>query len=443
VQTFLQRARFLPLLTLATIIIASQPNGAHAQSAATKIAQQALKPASEPAPKPALIGYFPQWGIYNQPQYLVKNLATGTTPLVDQINYAQGFVTNGHCSIADPNADLNYSFTAEQSVDGTPDTLTQAFRGNLHQLQKLKLKFPNLRILISLEGHSADFADDAQPANRTAFVTSCIDTFLKGQFAPGITIPGLFDGIDLDWEYPHQPDAANYVALLKEFRRQMDSVRPGLLLNVAVGASPHSHEGTDMAEIGRLVDRIGLMTYDMSGPWNETTGFVAPLTASPNYSGGTVAHSVEAYLAAGVPAEKLLMGVPFYGYGWHQVSEDDNGLGQEGSPIHGDRPYSYIESLVSTSTVYRDPDSQTPWLFDGDIFWTYDDPLSISHKAQFALDHQLGGLMIWELGEDNATSDLLHAAHQSLRLAAPPALPVLSDADDSIEGDSASPAPSR
>ena len=87
--------------------------------------------------------------------------------------------------------------------------------------------------------------------------------------------------------------------------------------------------------------------------------------------------------------------------------------------------------------------TSTPWLFDGDIFWTYDDPLSISHKARYALDHQLGGLMIWELGEDNAASDLLHAAHQSLRLAAPPALPDLTNADDSTEGDSAPPAPSR
>ena len=437
-QTFLQRARLLLLLTLA--VLASQPNFAHAQSNAKIAPLQALKSASPPAAKPALIGYFPQWGIYNQPQYLVKNLATGASPLVDQINYAQGFVTNGHCSIADPNADLNYTFTAEQSVDGVPDTAIQTFRGNLHQLQKLKRKFPNLRILISLEGHSVDFADDAQPANRAAFVTSCIDTFLKGHFAPGITVPNLFDGIDLDWEYPHQPDAANYVALLKEFRRQMDTVRPGLLLNVAVGPSPRMYEGTDMAEIARLVDRIGLMTYDMSGPWSETTGFIAPLTAGPSYSGGTVAHSVEAYLEAGVPADKLLMGVPFYGYGWHQVPEDDNGLAQEGSPIHGDRPYSYIASVIPTSTVYRDPDSQTPWLFDGDVFWTYDDPLSISHKARYALDHQLGGLMIWELGEDTAASDLLHAAHESLQT---PTQPALSNADEPSEGDSAPPAPSR
>ena len=441
VQSFLQRFRpslYGQSLFRQSLLIALSAFASHSVTAHT----QSTPAIANPHP-PALIGYFPQWGIYNQPQYLVKNLATNTAPLVDQINYAQGFVTNGHCSIADPNADLNYAFTARQSVDGSPDTPAQPFRGNLHQLQKLKQKFPNLRILISLEGHSSDFATNAQPENRAAFVASCIDTFLKGQFAPGVTVPGLFDGIDLDWEYPHQPDAANYVALLQEFRRQMNALRPGLLLNVAVGASPHLYEGTDMAQIGRLVDRIGLMTYDMSGPWSETTGFIAPLTASSSYKGATVANSVEAYLAAGVPPEKLLMGVPFYGYGWHQVLEDDNGLAQEGDPIHGDRPYSYIATLIPASTVFRDHDSQTPWLFDGDIFWTYDDPLSISRKAQYALDHQLGGLMIWELGEDNAASDLLHAAHESLRIPVSSAQTSLSNDIDPTEGDSAPPAPSR
>jgi chitinase len=334
--------------------------------------------------------------------------------MLDQINYAQGFVSNAHCSIADPNADLNYMFSATQSVNGKADKPKQLFRGNLHQLQELKRKFPGLRILISLEGRSNDFANDAQPQNRTAFVRSCVDTFLKGHFAAGITKPGIFDGIDLDWEYPHQADAANYLALLQELRRQMNAFRPHLLLTVAVGPSPRMYEGTDMAAIGRLVDRVGLMTYDFNGPWSDTTGFIAPLTAGPGYDGGTVAHSVSAYLAAGVPAEKLLMGLPFYGYGWHQVIETGNGLEQEGLPIRGDHPYSYIAGIVQQSTVYRDPASQTPWLFDGDIFWTYDDPISVNRKVEYALHQRLGGLMIWELSEDTASGDLLRAAWHSL-----------------------------
>ncbi|CAN5691712.1 hypothetical protein BH10ACI4_BH10ACI4_38420 [soil metagenome] len=368
-------------------------------------------------PQPKLIGYFPQWGLYNQPQYTVKNLipAPGVeSPMLDQVNYAQAFVNDRRCSIADPNADLNYTFTATQSVDGRADDPAKPFRGNLHQLQLLKQRYPKLRILISLEGRSTSFAEDALPENREAFVRSCVDLFVKGNLAPGISAPTLFDGIDVDWEYPHQPDAENFKALLLELRRQMDAVRPGLTLSIAVGPSPRMYQGTDMAVIGSLVDQVGLMTYDFSGLWSETTGFIAPLTAAPDYDGGTVDHAVTAYRTAGVAPAKLLMGVPFYGYGWRLVPEEGKGLMQEGEAIRGDRPYSYIETVAAKSTLYRDPLSQTPWLFDGDAFWTYDDPVSIRHKAAYALDHQLGGLMIWELGEDNTSATLLHAAHEGL-----------------------------
>jgi chitinase len=108
------------------------------------------------------------------------------------------------------------------------------------------------------------------------------------------------------------------------------------------------------------------------------------------------------------------MGVPFYGYGWRQVPEDDNGLFQEGQSIRGDRPYSYIASLISGSTVYRDTDSAAPWLFDGDSFWTYEDPVSIRRKAGYALERGLGGLMVWELSEDDSSAVLLRTAWQAL-----------------------------
>ncbi|SFS18568.1 chitinase [Granulicella pectinivorans] len=362
-------------------------------------------------PHPLLTGYFPQWGLYNDPQYTVKNLAENAG-LLDQINYAQGFVTGGHCSVADPNADTNYAFTAAQSVDGVADSPTQPLRGSFNQMIKLKRRHPHLKLVLSLEGKAADFAFDAQPENRAAFVASCVHLWIKGTITPEISIGTLFDGIDIDWEFPHPEDAANYIELLKEFRRQMDAVRPGMLLNVAVGPSPRMMGGADMAIVASLVDQMGLMTYDFTGPWVQHTGFVSAL--SGEVGSGTVTHTVSAYRAAGVPAAKLLVGVPFYGYGWRLVPEDNNGLFQEGEPIHGDRPYREIETKIPTSRVYRDPNSQAPWLFDGDVFWTYEDPISVSAKARYAAEQSLGGLMIWELGEDNATATLLTTAHKAL-----------------------------
>lgn len=451
------------VLAFAAIVTMSLAGARRARAQSTPV------PQSTGQQKRILVGYFPQWGLYNETPYTVKDLVeSGGARMLDQINYAQGFVTNGHCSVADPNADLNYTFTAENSVDGTPDSPAQPLRGNFHQLQELKRLYPQIKILVSLEGHSTDFATDAQPENRAAFVASCVDVFLRGNIAPGVSAAGLFDGIDVDWEYPKGDNGANYIALLEEFRKQMDALHPGLLLSAALGPSPHMYGNADTARMGQLLDRAGLMTYDFNGPWSRRTGFIAPL-ASTSPDEETVQRCVTSWLSAGIPAEKLLVGLPFYGYQWHDVPDVDHGFGQDGKPNHGDRPYRMIQSLIvkpatlahepaaaspasqppssekhpaatgsvpppgETATaqsaaatsadasaesgglvLYRDPVSQAPWLFDGDSFWTYEDPTSIRSKASYVAQQQLGGFMVWELSEDTTDGALLSAAHSAL-----------------------------
>jgi chitinase len=366
--------------------------------------------------RPLLVGYFPQWGLYDDQPYLVKDLlANGGIRLLDQINYAQAFVTGGRCSIADPNADLGNAFSAANSVSGIADDPASNFRGYFHQLQELKGRYPQIRILISLEGKASSFADDAKPENRQAFVASCVDRFLRGDFAPGIHAAGIFDGFDIDWEYPQQQDADNYRALLQEFRRQMNATQPGSRLSVAVGPAPGMMPGTDFRAIASLVDQVGVMNYDYTGPWNPTTGFLAPLfdATGPGPS-ESIARSMEHYEAAGVPARKLLMGVPFYGYSWTAVGSINNGLFQSGHGVRGDRPYSYIRTLAGQFSVHRDPLSHAEWLFDGQTFWTFDDPVSVRYKASYAAREHLGGVMVWELAEDTRDAELLHVARRAL-----------------------------
>jgi chitinase len=369
------------------------------------------------AAHPLLVGYFPQWGLYYDQPYYVKQLVdNGSVALLDQINYAQGFVSNGKCSVADPNADLNTTYTAENSVSGEPDDPASPFRGYFHQLKELKKRYPRLKILISLEGAAAGFAHDAQAENRKAFVASCIDTFIRGNFAPGIHEPGIFDGFDVDWEYPQDADAANFTALLREFRKQMRAVRPGLRLSIAVGHSPHMHTGVDFAAIAPLVDQVGVMNYDYTGPWSHTTGFLAPLFSNPTdpHHPNSIETNIADYIAAGIPAGKLLMGVPFYGYGWTGVNQTNNGLYQSGHAVRGDQPYRYIRTLIENSSVYRDPRSQAPWLYDGQNFWTYEDAVSVRYKVSYAANQHLGGVMIWELSEDTADAILLNTASSAL-----------------------------
>ncbi len=392
-----------------------------------------------------LVGYFPQWGVYQG--YFARNLVdSGGAGLLDQMNYAQGFVTGGRCSVADPNADLNWTFTAANSVDGKPDDPASSFRGNFHQMAELKRRYPKLKILISLEGHAEDFAKDAQPENREAFVKTCVDIFLRGHFLPGVEqapgAPPIFDGIDVDWEYPHGGDAENYLQMLVLFRREMDRVRPGLRLAVAVGVSPRMYSGVDLGRLAAMVDQVGLMNYDYSGPWSRTTGFLAPLytpipdpaaVVSPTGGGeeGTVERSVAAWVAAGVPAHKLLLGLPFYGYGWRDVGHAGHGLFQPGRPIRGDRPYNFLAALLADGhddedepdpgqappkpfTVYRDPESKAPWMFNGETFWTYEDAVSVGAKIEFAREQRMGGAMLWELSGDTGSATLLKAARHGL-----------------------------
>ena len=368
-------------------------------------------------PHPLLVGYFPQWGLYYDQPYSVKQLVdNGSAALLDQINYAQGFVSGGRCSVADPRADLETTYGSANSVSGKADNPALPFRGYFHQLKELKKRDPHLKILISLEGNPAGFAEDAKPENRKAFVASCVNTFLRGHFAPGIHEPGVFDGFDIDWEYPRAEDAENFRALLEEFRRQMRAVRPGLRLSIAVGHSPRMLPDVDFATIASLVDEVGVMNYDYTGPWSKTTGFLAPLfsnSADPRHS-NSIEKNMAEYEAAGVPAGKLLMGVPFYGYSWTAVGKENNGLFQAGRAVHGDQPYRYIRTLTASSAVYRDARSRAPWLFDGETFWTYEDAESVHYKVSYAANEGLGGVMIWELSEDTSDALLLKSAHDAL-----------------------------
>jgi chitinase len=365
---------------------------------------------------PLVVGYFR--GDSMRRQFFLKNLITrGATSILDQINYSQGNIAGSECIIADPNADLYYTFSKTDSVDGTADTPQMPLRGNFHQLQELKRLYPHIKILISLEGNPDVFVEAAQPANRHRFVASCIQRFIKGNLADGIEAPGLFDGIDIDWEYPKEDDKFNFIALLGEFRRQLNSVGPNLLLTAAMGDGRNTYQHLDMKAVALYVNQVGVMNYDYAGPWSKRTGLVAPLYSSPGdpEKGGDVDSTIRGYKDAGVPAHKLLLGLPFYAYSWNQVSNTNHGLFQLGEPVRDDSSYNYILSIQNKFTTYRDPKSMAPWLFDGSTFWTYDDDISIAAKLEYAKQQALGGVMIWELGGDTPDGKLLKTISEQLK----------------------------
>jgi chitinase len=404
-------------------------------------AEDVEPPPPPPPPPPGeggaeVVGYFVQWGIY-QRDYFVKNIATsGSAEVLTTINYAfAGIDSNLRCASLDPFADWEKRLDASESIDGVADTVSQTLKGNFNQLRKLKQSHPHIRLLISIGGwtESHRFSDAALAANRAAFAQSCIDMFVHGDFAPGVSEPGLFDGIDIDWEYPGRcgdscnfrpEDKQNFTALLAEFRSRLDAVDPGLLLTIAAPVGEYYHSQMELGLIHPYLDWINLMAYDYHGAWEGSAGPTnhhAPLYASdldPS-SGGGADTAVSAFLAAEVPAEKLILGLPFYGRGWSGVRDVDNGLYQRAKRIprgQYERGVDDYERLAAKGfPSFWDPVAQASWIFNGSEFWSLDDADSIRNKGSYIRSKGLGGIMFWELSGDDPQGTLIRAIGEGLQ----------------------------
>jgi len=383
-----------------------------------------------------IVGYFPAWGIYYD--YFVKDIDPSK---LTHINYAFINVKNNRPvigvtqgGVGDAWADYQRSMSAVESVDGTADTWDQSLKGNWNQLRKLKAKNPHLKVLAALGGWtwSGGFSDAALPKNREAFVAACIDTLILGNLpydaasntgGTGSAV-GVFDGIDIDWEYPvccglgnnYRPeDKQNYTALLAEFRSQLDRIDPSLLLTIAAPAGPHNIVNHEFSKFPQYLDFMNLMAYDYHGSWDAQTGLLAPMYRDTDdpfaQPGWSMDETVQTYLNQyGIPKEKLVLGLPFYGRSWTGVAPGSNGDGLYQSaagdgPGERDEPgmlnYNTIMSRYApTYTKYYNNEARVPWLYDGTNFITYDDPTAIAEKARYIVQQDLAGAMFWNLMSD-------------------------------------------
>ena len=393
-----------------------------------------VKSAPPPPPPPPevgreVIGYFIQWGIYGR-DYLVKDVAaTGAAQTLTVINYAfAGIADNLTCTSLDTFADWGKSLAASESVDGVGDTVGQSLKGNFNQLKKLKALYPQIRVVISIGGwsDSARFSDAALPANRMQFVQSCVDMFIKGQFAAGVSGPGVFDGIDIDWEYPgvcgatcnfRSEDKVNFTLLLQEFRKQLDAASPDrhLLLTAATPVAASYNDTIDLTGISEPLDWMNLMSYDFHGSWepNGPTNHHANLylnPSDPSVPQLSVDGAVSGYIDQGAEASKIAIGLPFYGHGWTRVPA--GGGGSQGLyQSAGSLPRGTWERGIDDYKVlktkgypeYWDPIANASWLYNGSTFWTFDSPLAVREKMHYIATRGLRGVMFWELSGDDGT----------------------------------------
>ncbi|GHE54425.1 chitinase [Streptomyces longispororuber] len=388
-------------------------------SASVKVRTKGGGPDPDPGDKVKL-GYFTNWGVY-QRNYHVKNIVTsGSAEKITHINYAFGNVQNGRCTIGDSYADYEKAYTADQSVDGVADTWDQPLRGNFNQLRKLKAKYPHIKVLWSFGGWtwSGGFTDAMK--NPQAFADSCYKLVEDPRWAD------VFDGIDLDWEYPNAcgltcdtSGPAVMKTMMQAFRSKFGANN---LVTAAITADASPGGKIDSADYGgaaQYTDWYNVMTYDFFGAWDAKgpTAPHSPLTDYPGIpkQGFTSAAAIDKLKAKGVPAKKLLLGIGFYGRGWTGVTQKEPGgtaTGPaQGAYEQGIEDYKVLKnSCPSNGTV-----AGTAYAHCGTNWWSYDTPATVRAKMAWAKEQGLGGAFFWEFSGDTANGELVTAIHEGLK----------------------------
>jgi len=411
-------------------------------SAAFLLAQSNTLFASDSGAPGKLLGaYFEVWSIYGADYNIADVQNSGAASKLTHLLYAFANVsTNGECAIADSWADYQTPYLP--SVNGQP--YTGPLYGNFAALQQLKQLHPQLKVMISIGGASAtnttNFSNAAATSSgRQQLAASCIDMFIKGNVAQGISTGKLFDGIDVDWEFPTATDKRNFTALLAEFRRQLNTLgvtnHKHYLLSIAAPAGSQNYSNMQLAAVAAQLDFLNMETYDYHGTWETTTNHAAPLIDSPldpaAGQGLDVNSTITAYLSAGVPAGKMLLGIPFYGRGWTGVPDARYGLyqpstGPAPSPAgdtlatDGVATFRTLEPFPGTSGYawHRDYFSYADWLYSpvSLTFWTYDDPATVTYKMAYAKLRAggLAGAFGWALKDDDSNATLVKTMAQGL-----------------------------
>ena len=336
----------------------------------------------EPKSKPVVIGYVGGFhGLLD-----VENIEANK---LTHINYAFVDVKNGK------------AFLTNEKTDST----------NFRKLNLLKKKNPDLKILISIGGWawSENFSDAVlTDSSRKVFAASSVDIIKKYNL----------DGVDIDWEYPAMPgeegnifrpeDKQNYTLMFEAIRKELDVYQKESgspkLLTTAVAGFVEWLDATEMGNAQKYLDFINLMTYDLFQ--GDTVVHHASLYSSDMYKTSKSADvAVKAFVKAGVPVEKLVMGLPFYSRKFTVAGQLQKGLGQKQSAQEYFHGYTVIkDSLVNQKgfKAYRDEVAKVPYLVNDETkeIISYEDEESVREKCKYVLDNKMGGVMFWEYDSD-------------------------------------------
>ncbi|XP_069094529.1 chitotriosidase-1-like isoform X1 [Pleurodeles waltl] len=304
---------------------------------------------------------------------------------------------------------------------------------------RLKMKNPGLKTLLSVGGWilgTEPFTNMVSPgSNRKAFIDS-VSPFLRNHG---------FDGLDLSWQFPGSrgsppEDKSRFTVLIQElskefFNEALQTGRERLLLSATVPSERGTIiTGYEISAISRDLDFFNVQTFDFHGFWQNMTGHVSPLYRDRQRTAALPHSSVDSAMRYwrdnGAPAEKLILGVPFYGQTF-KLSSSDTGVG---APISGHGavspyitegsmwPYYEICQFRKGATTVWIEEQKVPYSYKGAEWVGYDNIESIKLKVEYLKAKGFGGAMVWALDMDDFTGTfcnegkypLLQALHAEL-----------------------------
>ena len=376
--------------------------------------------------------YFGNWKIYGR-GYQLCNLPGDK---VDRIFYGFWDPTSGECKFNDAWADLDKPGPADGICGHASQAWDAPLKGNVYQMLKIKERFPNLKVIASLGGWTYSKAFHQFISTDTAR-----KTMAKSCGALIRQYSNVFDGLDVDLEYPCLPDdtscgdgitptsddRSNFLALMKDFRAEIGTAK---LLTIATTAVDSKIDALDLVNLNKILDSYNIMTYDFtSGSWGDTTTghHTSPYKnpADPSAFRGTLsANSAAEYMASkGAIKSKINIGVAFYGRGFmieKTVSPAPfvKALGGIEVGTFEKNNFDYYDlkkNYITASNVFWDDVAKAPYLFDKNkgYFITYDDARSIKEKVAIVKKNGYQGVFAWEVSGDTDSYELVSAMRTS------------------------------
>jgi len=305
---------------------------------------------------------------------------------------------------------INYAFVdVKDSMAWLTNLETDTI--NFRKLNYLKKDNPDLKILISIGGWawSENFSDAVlTESSRAKFARTSV----------ALVEQHNLDGVDIDWEYPglkgednvfRAEDKANFTLMFKAIRDELDKLAAKTgktyALSTALPAFPRLFEVTEMGKVAQYIDFVNIMAYDfyVSG---DTAGHHSNLFASENSEredSGDKAYTL--YRKEGVPAEKLVLGIPFYGRSWIMKTDDNMGINRQVDSTVRGGGYTFIkDSIMIRPGFVRhwDEKAKVPYLWNAETrqLVSFDDEESIKYKCEYVKERNMAGVMFWQYASD-------------------------------------------